>query len=127
MSYTIKNLHDVEDSAPKFGFAEMGEAHFARTELEAESTGVTYHVLRPGKRQSFGHRHTNAEEVHVILSGSGRVKLDEEIVEVSTMQALRVAPSVTRQFEAGPDGLEYLVFGPHHEKDGELDHEFWTD
>ena len=125
--WTKKQLPETHDSAPDFGFGEFGEAHFAGKELDATETGVAYHVLKPGKRQAFGHRHDNAEEVHVILSGSGRVKLDDEVVDVAPLDALRLAPHVKRQFEAGPDGLSYVVFGPHHDKDGELDKEFWTD
>jgi mannose-6-phosphate isomerase-like protein (cupin superfamily) len=125
--WTKKNLKDVTDAAAGAGFGELGEARFATSALDADGTGLAYHVLKPGKRQGFGHRHDQAEEVHVVLSGSGRVKLDDEVVELQPMDALRVAPSVTRQFEAGPDGLAYLVFGPHHEKDSELDKEFWAD
>jgi quercetin dioxygenase-like cupin family protein len=127
MSYTIKNLRDSEDSAPKFGLSEVGEAHFPRKELAAESTGLAYHVLHPGKRQGFGHRHEAAEEVAVVLSGSGRVRLDGEIRDIGELDAIRIAPSVTRAFEAGPDGLRLLVFGPHHDGDGELLKDFWTD
>jgi mannose-6-phosphate isomerase-like protein (cupin superfamily) len=127
MDYTIKNLTETADSAVKFGFSDMGEAHFAREELDAEKTGISYQVLKPGKRQAFGHRHDKAEEVYVVLDGSGRVRLDDEIVEISRLDAIRVAPNVTRAFEAGDDGLSYVAFGAHHDKDGELDHEFWKD
>ena len=47
-----------------------------------------------------------------MLAGSGRVKLDDEI---ETLDAIRVAPRVTREFEAGSDGIELLAFGPRHE------------
>ena len=127
MNYTIKNLADVDDSAPKYGFAEMGEAHFAREALAAADTGLAYHVLRPNKRQGFGHRHENAEEIAVVVSGGGRVKLDDEIHELRALDAIRVAPNVSRQFEAGPEGMSYVVFGPHHEKDGDMLQDFWTD
>jgi mannose-6-phosphate isomerase-like protein (cupin superfamily) len=127
MSYTIKNLSETPDSAVQFGLSEMGEAHFPREELGAESTGLSYQVLKPGKRQAFGHRHDKAEEVYVVLSGSGRVRLDDEIIDISRLDAIRVEPRVTRAFEAGADGLEWVAFGPHHDKDGELDHEFWKD
>ncbi len=127
MSYTIKNLDDTKDSAVEFGLAEIGEAHFPREELGAESTGFAYHRLKPGKRQAFGHRHENAEEVYVVLDGAGRIRLDDEIREVARHDAIRVAPPVTRAFEAGADGLALLVFGPRHEADGELVHDFWSD
>jgi mannose-6-phosphate isomerase-like protein (cupin superfamily) len=126
-AWTKKNLTDVKDVAAGAGFGEQGEARFVTREIDADGTGLAYHVLRPGKRQGFGHRHHQAEEVHVILSGSGRVKLDGEVIDLQAMDALRVSPAVKRQFEAGPDGMAYLVFGPHHESDGELDKDFWTD
>ena len=125
MSYTVKNLRGTKDSAPEFGVSDVQEAHFAGSELGAESTGVTLHVIRPGGRQR-GHRHDEAEEVYVVLAGSGRVKLDDEIIELSQLDAIRVAPEVRRAFEAGPDGLELLAFGPRHDGDGELLSEgFW--
>ena len=124
--YTLKRLTDVEDSAPKFGFGEIGEARFATAALDAEDTGFSHHRLRAGRRQPFGHRHEDAEEVYVVLAGAGRVKLDEEVVEISRLDAIRVAPGVTRAFEAGPDGLELLVFGPRREGDGELISGWWA-
>jgi mannose-6-phosphate isomerase-like protein (cupin superfamily) len=129
MSYDKKNLQEIDDSAAKFGYSETQESRFAQTALRAEDTGLTYHVVRPGRRQAFAHRHENAEEIHVVLSGSGHMKLDDEVIDVGPMDAIRVAPGVTRAFEAGPEGLEYLVFGPHHDRDGALVEmtEFWTD
>lgn len=120
MDYSIKNLRQVEDSAPKHGFSEVGEARFPRSDLRAETTGLAYHVLRPNKRQAFAHKHDEAEEIYVVLSGSGRIKLDDDIVELDTMDAVRIAPSTVRALEAGEDGLELLAFGPRHEADGEI-------
>jgi mannose-6-phosphate isomerase-like protein (cupin superfamily) len=127
MSYTIRNLRETEDSAPKFGLGEIGEAHFPREELDSESIGLAYQVLKPGKRQAFGHRHENAEEIYVVLSGGGRMRLDDEVVDVAELDAIRVAPSVTRAFEAGSDGLTVIVFGPRHAGDGEVQQDFWRD
>ena len=125
--YTLKRLTDVEDSAPKFGFSDVQEARFANDDLETEHTGVSHHRVKAGERQAFAHRHDNAEEVYVVLAGSGRVKLDDEILEVEALDAIRVAPGVTRKFEAGSDGIELLAFGPRHEGDGELISDWWTD
>jgi mannose-6-phosphate isomerase-like protein (cupin superfamily) len=125
--YTLKRLTDVEDSAPKFGFGELQEARFAQEDLDAEQTGLSHLRVKPGKRQGFAHRHEDAEEVYVVLRGTGRVKLDDEILELEELHALRVAPGVTRQFEAGPDGLDILAFGPHHEGDGEILPGWWAD
>jgi mannose-6-phosphate isomerase-like protein (cupin superfamily) len=125
--YTLKKLTDVEDSAPGFGFAEVQEARFAKNDLETEQTGVSYQRLKPGKRQAFAHKHDEAEEVYVVLAGSGRVKLDEEIVELEVLDAVRVAPGVTRAFEAGAEGIELLAFGPRRDGDGEVIQGWWTD
>jgi uncharacterized cupin superfamily protein len=125
--YEIKNLREIEDMAVKHGFSETQEARFPRSDLGAESTGLAYHVVRPGKRQAFAHRHDEAEEVSVVLSGTSRVKLDDEVVEIGPMDAIRIAPRVTRAFEAGPNGLELLVFGPHHAGDSEMVQGFWAD
>jgi len=126
-SYTLKKLTDVEDSAPKFGFGEIQEARFANDDLDVEGTGVSHHRINSGKRQPFAHKHDQAEEVYVVLEGSGRVKLEDEIVELEKRDAIRVAPGVTRQFEAGSDGLELLAFGARHEGDGEVIQDWWTD
>ena len=125
--FTLKNLAEVNDSAPKFGFAEVQEARFANDELEAEQTGVSYQRVKPGKRQAFAHRHERAEEVYVVLGGSGQAKLEDQLVELRALDAIRVAPGVTRAFQAGPDGLELLAFGPRHDGDGDVLPGWWSD
>ena len=127
MHYAIKNLADVEDSAAKFGYGEIQEARFPRRDVGADQTGLAFLFVRPGQRQPFAHRHHVAEEVHVVLEGSGRMKLDGEVIEVRPMDIIRVGPGVARAFEAGPDGLRYVVFGPHHEQESELIEDFWPD
>ena len=126
MGYTKKNLRDIEDSAVKFGLSDAQEARFARRDLAAEQTGLTHLVVKPGQREAFAHRHRDAEEVYVVLSGSGRVKLDDEIVDLTGLDAVRVGPGTTRQLEAGPDGLEVLIGGAHVEGDVEQVSDFWT-
>jgi mannose-6-phosphate isomerase-like protein (cupin superfamily) len=127
MSHTIKNLRDVQDMAPKFGFEAVQEARFAGRDLDAARTGLAFMRVKPGCRQGFAHRHDEAEEIYVILSGSGRIKLDDDVFDVGALDAIRIAPGVARALEGGPDGIEYLAFGPHHEGDGELISaaEFW--
>ena len=102
--YTYKKLSEVEDSAPRFGFGETQEARFATGDLEAEETGVSFHRVRPGRRQGFAHKHDHAEEVYVVIAGSGRLSLDDDVLEVERLDAIRVAPHVVRAFEAGPTG-----------------------
>lgn len=125
--YTHRNLNDVQDSAEKFGFSETQEARFASGDLGTEQTGLSHHRVKPGKRQAFAHKHDDAEEVYVIVRGSGRMKLDDEIIELSELDAIRVSPGVIRAFEAGDDGLEILATGARHEDDrGEMLPGWWT-
>ena len=129
-NYTLVNLKtDVEDMAPKFGFAPNLESRFARRNLQLENSGLSYYRVAPDYRIPFGHHHSEQEEVYVILSGSARMKLDDEVVELGQWDALRVPPQVTRGFEAGPDGAEILAFGaPSNENaDAEMVQDWWTD
>jgi mannose-6-phosphate isomerase-like protein (cupin superfamily) len=126
--FTHKKLTEVKDSAPEFGFGnEIMEARFAKDDLEAEETGFSFHRIKPGKRQPFGHVHDEAEEVYVVIRGAGLLKLDDEIIEVEELDAIRVSPDVTRAFEAGEGGLEIIAFGPRHEGDGKILPGWWSD
>ena len=125
--YTHAKLTELEDSAERFGVGEVQEARFANADLDVEDTGLSFHRVKPGKRQAFAHKHQNAEEIYVVLDGSGRMKLDDDIIELEPLDAVRVASPVTRMFEAGSDGLEFLAFGPRRKGDGEMVHDWWTD
>lgn len=126
-AYTRKNLAEIEDMAAKQGAGDFMEARFPRRDLEADETGLAYHRIKPNQRQPFGHKHDEAEEVYVVMGGAGRVKLGDDVVELARLDALRIAPSVMRQFEAGDEGLEMLVFGPRHEGDGEVVPGWWAE
>lgn len=81
---------------------------------------MTHYRLRPGRRQGWAHRHRAAEEIYVALSGSGRIRVDDALLELGPLDAVRVAPGSQRELEAGPDGLEVLAFGSHVPGDGEM-------
>jgi mannose-6-phosphate isomerase-like protein (cupin superfamily) len=127
-SYTIKSLGEIEDVAPKFGMEGM-EARFAREPLELESTGLSYHRVAPNVRIPFGHTHQDQEEIYVVLRGSGRLKLDDDLVEVKALDAVRIGRGTMRDFEAGPDGAEFLAFGASSigENDAEMTQGWWID
>ena len=125
--FTHKKLTEVKDSAPEFGMEDQQEARFAKQDLDAEKTGVSHLKVKPGQRNPFGHKHEQAEEVYVVIAGSGRMKLDDEIIEVERLDAIRVAPEVVRAFEANSDGLEVLAMGARHDGDGEVIPGWWSD
>ncbi|MGO9903845.1 MAG: hypothetical protein ACLP0J_30215 [Solirubrobacteraceae bacterium] len=127
--YTIKNFKDdIKDSAggrmPDGGI----EGRFARGQLESEHLGVSYFHFGPGRRAPFGHRHKVQEEAYVVVSGSGRVRLDDEIKELRLWDVVRVAPRVARSFEGGAEGLTLIAIGSDRpeEGDGEMVKDFWT-
>jgi mannose-6-phosphate isomerase-like protein (cupin superfamily) len=124
--YAVANLKEVEDSAGK-RTPEI-EGRFARKHLDSRELGISYFRYTPGFRAPIGHRHREQEEAYVVIGGSGRVKLDDEIIELRRWDVVRVAPEVARAFEAGPDGLELIVAGGARpdDGDGELVQDFWT-
>jgi mannose-6-phosphate isomerase-like protein (cupin superfamily) len=109
--YSVKNLRELEDAAPKYGLDETQEARFATGPLETEMSGLSLQRVKPGERLAFAHRHKQEEEIYVVVGGSGRAKLDAEIVDVKQWDAIRVAPGTMRSFEGGPEGIEFLAFG----------------
>ncbi len=128
MGFEKINLLNAEDSAAKFGFSHVGEARFPNEDLGTEQTGLSLHRIKPNQRQAFGHRHTTAEEIYIVINGSGRVKLDDEIIELGERDAVRVDPQTWRCFEAGPDGLEFLAVGARRPDDkGEMETGWWKD
>lgn len=103
-----------------------GEARYIREHLGAVQTGLTHYQPRSGRRQGWAHRHMLAEEIYVAVSGSGRIKVDDELFALRMRDAVRVAPASTRELEAGPDGPEVLAFGSHSPGDGEMVADWWT-
>jgi mannose-6-phosphate isomerase-like protein (cupin superfamily) len=128
--YTLVNLKNgVEDMAPKFGYAPNMEARFARVPLGLQNAGLSHFRVAPGFRVPFGHRHGEQEEIYVVIGGSARVRVDDDIVEMQAWDAIRIPPGATRGFEAGPDGAEILAFGAPNtdNKDAEMVRDWWTD
>ena len=124
--YTKINLvGDVEDMAAKYGHSGM-QSRFARRPLGLEQQGLSHLRLAPGFRMPFGHRHAEQEEVYLVLSGSARMKLGDELVDLGPLDAVRVAPEVWRGIEAGDEGADVLVTGaPNIEGDTEMDRDWW--
>ena len=130
--YTKKNLmSEVEDSARKFGMPEGMSAHFAGGDLELSAAGMAYERLDPGVRPPFGHAHSEQEEVYVVVEGSGRIKLDDEILDLERLDAVRIAPGVMRCMEGGPEGIGWVAFGAPPVADKQAEAEmvqgWWSD
>jgi quercetin dioxygenase-like cupin family protein len=126
--YTINNHQDVENSAPE-GAGDGLEARFARKHLDSEHLGVSYFRYGAGFRAPYGHRHREQEEAYVVVGGSGRLRVDDDVLELKRWDVVRVAPQSVRGFEGGPDGLEVIAIGADRPEggDGELVRDWWTD
>ena len=127
--YTKKNLkHDVENAAPKFGMPDELDARFGRGALAGQSLGLSLMKLEPNFRIPFGHKHEAQEEVYVIVRGSARIKVEDEIVELGEWDAIRFDKDTIRNVEAGPDGVEYLAFGAGDDpSDADMVQGWWSD
>ena len=124
--YTIVNLREVEDQAPNFGLSPDLEARFARVALDAELVGLTYQRLALNFQVPWGHTHKTQEEVFLVISGSMRVKVNDETKELGPWDAIRVSKETPRGFEAGPEGAEFIAIGaPGGPGDAENIEGFW--
>jgi len=126
--YTVVNLKEVEDQAPKFDMSPQMEMRMGRVALGLENSGVSYQRLAPKFRLPFGHKHKNQEEVYVLVSGSARVKLEDEVVDLKPFDAVRVAKDTMRGFEAGPEGAELIAIGAPNTGpgDGDMVQGWWS-
>jgi mannose-6-phosphate isomerase-like protein (cupin superfamily) len=128
-NYTKLNLREeVEDQSPKFGITEMS-FHSARVPLELENSGLSFLRLDPNYRVPFGHHHNQQEEIYVLVGGSAKLKLDDEILELKPFDAVRVHKDTMRNFEGGPEGAEIIAFGAPNTGpgDGPMEQDWWSD
>ena len=123
-AFTKVNLEELEA-----GGSENVEARFGRKHLESEHLGISHFRYAPGHRNTIGHSHREQEEAYVVVDGSGRIKLDGEIVELRKWDVVRVAPATVRALEAGPEGLEVLAVGSDRPEGGDGEHVegWWSD
>jgi mannose-6-phosphate isomerase-like protein (cupin superfamily) len=127
-SYTKQNLHEVENQAPKFGMPQELEARFARSALKGKTLGLSVMKLAPGFRLPFGHKHETQEEVYVVVRGSARIKVEDEVVPLAEWDAIRIDRGTMRAVEAGPDGVEYIAFGAGDDpREVEMVQKWWAD
>jgi len=129
MSHTVINLKEVEDQAPKFGLSPNLEMRMARVPLELEHSGLSYQRIAPNFRVPFGHNHKTQEEIYIVLSGSLRAKIEDEVVELNPLDAVRVHKDTMRSFEGGPEGAEILAIGAPSTGpgDGDIVQGWWSD
>jgi mannose-6-phosphate isomerase-like protein (cupin superfamily) len=112
MPFTRLNIKaDLEDIGAVFDGAPGLEFRAVTKPLALERSALSHQRIPPGYRFPYGHTHATQEEVYVVVRGSGRMKVDDELVDLEEWDAVRVPPGSWRGYEAGPEGLELLVVG----------------
>jgi mannose-6-phosphate isomerase-like protein (cupin superfamily) len=128
--YTHLNLKDdVDDQAPNFGLAPNLEFRMARVPLEMENAGISYLRIAPGFRMPFGHKHKQQEEVYVLVKGSAKIKIEDDVHELKQWDAVRLHRDTMRSFEGGPEGAEFIAIGAPNTGPGDADmtQDWWSD
>jgi quercetin dioxygenase-like cupin family protein len=116
-SYATVNLLEIENA---IGERAPGiDGRFGRKHLDSRDLGVSLFRYAPNLRSPMAHSHREQEEAYIVVAGSGRVLLDDEVQELRQWDVLRVAPEVVRAFEAGPDGLDLVAVGGPRPEDGD--------
>lgn len=128
--YKVQNLREVENQGVRFGLDENDlQLRMAKDPLECENAGISYLRFGPGYRPPFGHKHKEQEEIYVLVGGSARMKIEDEIVDLKPFDAVRVSPDTMRGYEGGPEGAEFLVIGAPKTGPGDSDivQGWWSD
>jgi quercetin dioxygenase-like cupin family protein len=125
--YTIVNLLEIDDSVG--GRVDGLEGRMGRKHLGSRELGISRWTYAPNLRNPNAHSHREQEEAYIVVGGSGRIRLDDEVREIGQWDVIRIAPEVVRAFEAGPDGLEVIAVGGRRpeEGDGVLSDRPWPD
>lgn len=128
--YTHINLKDdVDDQAPSFGLSPSIESRMARVPLGLQNSGLSYLRIAPGFRVPFGHKHKQQEEVYVLVNGSARIKIDEDVRELKQWDAVRLHRDTVRAIEGGDEGAEFIAVGAPNTGpgDAEMIQDWWSD
>jgi mannose-6-phosphate isomerase-like protein (cupin superfamily) len=128
--YTVQNLKEVENQGANFGIDPNNmELRMAKDPLECENAGISYVKLGPGFRAPFGHTHKTQEEIYVLMTGTARIKVGDDVIDMKPFTAVRVAPDTMRSYEGGPEGAEIIAIGAPRTGpgDGDVTPGWWSD
>jgi mannose-6-phosphate isomerase-like protein (cupin superfamily) len=128
--YSVQNLNEVQNQGENFGInPDEMQLRMAKDPLECQNAGVTLLRLGPGYRAPFGHKHKTQEEIYILVKGDARMKIEDEVVELQPMTAVRVDPGTMRGYEAGSEGADLIVIGAPRTGpgDGDMEPGWWSD
>ena len=129
-SYTVQDLNQVQNQGENFGLnPDEYQVRMAKDPLGCQHAGISLVRLGPGYRVPFGHSHKTQEEIYVLVKGGARIKIEDDIVDMEPMTAVRVDPGAMRAFEAGSEGADLIAIGAPKTGpgDGEVTPGWWSD
>jgi mannose-6-phosphate isomerase-like protein (cupin superfamily) len=106
VTYSMVDLEDLAGEGPG------GRVRKVRRALGARAFGFNYFTLGPNED---GREHDHAakpqEEVYFVVKGSGRMRIDDEEIELRPGRFVRVDAESRRLPISGDEGLEFVTFG----------------
>lgn len=101
--YTTANYQNVDDT---------NGLHFLRDELNCENVGVTVLECDPGwEGMEHDHDEEGQEEIYLLLEGEATVTVEDEAVEMSAGDAIRIPPEQTHQIKNGDVESRFVLVG----------------
>lgn len=101
--YTTTNYRDVDD---------QNGMYFLRDELNCENMGVTVVECEPGwEGKEHDHAEEGHEEVYLLLEGEATVTVEDEELEMSEGDAIRIPPDATHQIQNGDTESRFVLMG----------------
>jgi mannose-6-phosphate isomerase-like protein (cupin superfamily) len=128
--YSVQNLNEVQNQGENFGLnPDEMQLRMAKDPLECQNAGISLLRLGAGYRAPFGHKHKSQEEIYILVKGDARMKIEDEVVEMQPMTAVRVDPGTMRGYEAGSGGADLIVIGAPRTGpgDGDMEPGWWSD
>ena len=122
--YRIVKTDDVPN------YAKSGEMRMMRNLLDSKQIALTYRLIPAGYKSAHGHTHTKIDEIVFVFSGTLKIKLDDEIIEVGPKTAVKISPATKRGYHnEGTEDVEMIVASPQvafvGDNGGKPDENWW--
>jgi mannose-6-phosphate isomerase-like protein (cupin superfamily) len=106
LAYSLVDIDELEGEGPG------GMVRKARRALGARAFGFNYFTFGPNvDGREHDHAAAPQEEVYFVVRGSGRMRIDDDEIDLKPGRFVRVDAESRRLPISGPDGLELVTFG----------------
>jgi mannose-6-phosphate isomerase-like protein (cupin superfamily) len=129
--YTVVRRDEAFDAMSEYpGFGEM---RFYTQAANAEQVAITWRSMPAGTggRGSYGHRHSDQEEIYLVVAGNLTFKVGEDVFEVGPHTAVRVASDAYRSVHNdSAEDAEMVICSVRADEAGaepEMTPDFWPE